>query len=232
MAMRFRCLLPVITVFTLVGCMPATSERVIDSQLGSSEAIVEEAARPTFVDETTTLADGPEGTVMIEKKGLTSKISITRDGQTFVMDSETVDEEYGYWRYDYRDVRFSPSGRYVIFDRIGWEWRETIVYDIDQRRAVRTIPSAQTTATTQAEHALYSCGVDEMGGERHAKVYSLPAGDELVSVFPEAGSGNMLITVECGMKNENVEFTFSEWPTNVVMKTIVVDPTNGRIISR
>lgn len=192
----------------------------------------QQTSKPNFVDEKETLADGPDGTVVMEKKGLTSTISITRDGQTFTMDSVSVEEEYGFWRYTYRDVRFSPNGRYAIFNRIGWEWLETMVYDTEKHAILKKLPSSQTTATTPDERALYSCGVDEMGGERHAKIFSLPEGNELASVFPAATTGSMLLMVECGMKGTNVEFTFKEWPSNDVVKTIIVDPIDGKIISR
>lgn len=234
--MRFLCILSLGGIIVLAGCVPAAPKQPIAAGDASSSASAAQT-RDDFVQT-------KHGTAYAEVKGTRSFAMLSMAGETTIMhESDIIDPANDLWGYNYKNFRFSPSGRYVLFEAVGWEWMDGFVFDTQTKTLLSPpIATPHTFAVTPDEQRLFSCAHNEFGGEFHGKVYALPDGRELVNVIPKegfpTGSGTYITDIQCAMSGVNVEFTLSEGrygPTgDVVTAThrIVVDPSDGRIITR
>lgn len=163
-----------------------------------------------FDEHRTTL---PHGVAYGKLDGLTTSAILERNGETIVMQSLEADPDYDFWRYGMTDFRESPSGRYVLFDATGWEWRDMYMYDTVTNGIVVTMSTPETATLTKDERRLVTCSSAGMSSDSVGKVLSLPEGKILVAIDSQTvgvGTGSYIDTVGCSLLGNTATFDARE----------------------
>lgn len=154
-----------------------------EGQSTSSAATEETPPLPviTSIDRNETV-DPLHGTAYARLDGDQSKAIFERDGKTLIMHSFDNDPTFSFARYGYRDFTFSPSGRYVVFTGIGWEWGEQYVYDLQAERIVMKTSLVETWGITPDERRYWSCSSAGLSSASEVLIVRLPEGTTVRSV--------------------------------------------------
>lgn len=165
-------------------------------------------------------------------------------GREFIMDqSVKTDAEHGVYGLSYTDFTISPSGKYVLFKGLGWEWTKGFVYDVSQKKIILALEDPGTfQLASGVEDALFACAANFMSGIMFGKVYSLPEGTVRFSFLDQERIKRLqqeyplIKDILCNDQpgGRAVIFTgtfMKDWSEkNIRDESITVDPRNGTII--
>lgn len=243
--MRFPCILTVASIGLLAACTPFMRPQPpndVQPVVSGGRGEVVPSEPPAYSEEDfeggrTTLE---HGVAYGKLDGLETAAILERDGEIFVMQTLAVEPNHAFWRYVFRDFRESPSGRYVFFEALGWEWADFYVYDTDERLIIVKMSDPQAWGITEDERRLFECQSAGMSSNAHGSVYSLPEGTPLVTIDQDdidLAQDSYLDTVECTRNGNSVTFVVTEYstgehPGTTVSHTFVVDLETGAVTKK
>jgi hypothetical protein len=139
----------------------------------------------------------------------------------------------------FRNVEFSPSGRYLLYTAYGWEWAYSDVYDTKEKKRVLREGSGNSGFSTD-ETLYFYCVNNEFSGEFAAVLYELPSFKvklDILKQFPELGEFGTSISCEQNKENGLIEFKFKgkyredrSYDENF-SKSVKIDPKTVKILN-
>lgn len=213
-------LLAVFIVLLPAGCVVAPQEYAVDVPAQPERAV---------------------GSAYAEIEGDTSTAYLERSGKKIRMHQFTVPpSESALWKYQYNHFRFSPSGRYVLFEGYGWEWMDGFVFDTEKATLVAKISTPDFFDITPDEQSLYSCASNFFSGEQYGRVTRLKDGRVLIDIVPLItleDENDYPLQIRCSMVGQFVSFSVdigNFLRKDTVMQTydFIIDPANGSLISQ
>ena len=126
-----------------------------------------------------------------------------------VIDEGLADYDQAYSNLEavkfFSDVKFSQSGKYLLYRMGGWEWSKNYVYDIEKMTQVLEYDSG-LSGFDKDEKSYFVCRSAGMGSDATGIIYGVPEFKKKFELF-KAGS-NEIINVECKHDENKNELTF------------------------
>lgn len=97
--------------------------------------------------------------------------------------ADITNAEKGVFGLNFEHFSISPSGRYVTFLGIGWEWIIGTLYDANTHKILLELDSPSTFKVLPKEDRFLACTVDHFGGALYGDIYELPTGKKLFSLL-------------------------------------------------
>ena len=133
---------------------------------------------------------------------------LVKDGEETTIDEANADffESVGDTLF-FHDLRFSPSGRYLIYMTSGWEWGGGRIFDITTRQRVFDSSSPFVLDFTPDEKYLYTCANDHFGGVSYGSVYSTHSFD-LIYDLQDTPANKGYFDLSCEYDSDNYSLFF------------------------
>lgn len=171
---------------------------VHDGKLGT-ELTEEILLREPFGDMLAITKRRSEKTYLILERG--EEEIVVAEGRS----KEIKGKEFGVQNVKFWNLEFSPTGRYLLFTEVGWEWGINRVYDIKEGQEVLKLGFVRPKFTSDERYA-FECSSAGMVGAT-GTVHSLPDGEKVFDIF-ERAEGKQVYEVKCELSDDESEVTF------------------------
>lgn len=154
-----------------------------------------------------------------------SVFAVQRQGKNYVILSENNQERVidqddapnegnNFMGLSFFEPKFSPSGNYISYRIIGYEWCAIRIYDTRKNKMVLELLSGDPNGFTPNEEYFYACAINQFAGEQYGYVYKLPDFEVQYDLFDDNSNENYM-RVECNYDNAEkvIRFTLSDYDT-------------------
>ncbi len=136
----------------------------------------------------------------------------------------------------FRNLSFSPSGRFLSYEVNSYEGSSVKIYDTQKLELITSVLGGDY-GFTQNEHFYYVCNITGYEGGVEASVYQLPDFTEIIDLyglFSELESNYSFVTCKENTARNVITFDFYDTydPTESTLhKTVLVDTQAGKLLS-
>lgn len=149
---------------------------------------------------------------------------LVEDGEEYLVDERGGVFEY--WNGPYlSDPQFSPTGNYLLYEILNWEWFNANVYDVKNKKMTLELEASPFLyGFTSDEKNFYACSNDRFAGSTYARAYSVPDFKilyDIYSVNPKNLVDYLYLSCEYDEKENVMFFTLFHdadfWGTNEII---------------
>lgn len=108
--------------------------------------------------------------------------------------------------YGFENLRYSPMGRFLVYDNVTYEDRIMKIYDLKKKRVVAELLNPQKYEFLSNDNYFYSC-VSEIAGNKEAKVFETDRFKEVFDLYKNDFNEGY-VNLECNYNSEenNIKF--------------------------
>ncbi len=145
----------------------------------------------------------------VEEDGRTA-VLLAQDGKEIVVEESRHDPENPVGGFLFRNLAFSPRGRFLVYEAWGWEWSGGRVYDTQAQKNVLEFAPPSYYGFTPDEQFFYACGISHLGGEFIAAVYASPDFSVRFDALAQRAPSTLIEDFRCSYdaKKQVVRFVF------------------------
>jgi hypothetical protein len=116
--------------------------------------------------------------VFTKKKSGKNYVILNKNGKEIIVDQGISDYNNEYSNIGevkhFGNIKFSPSGKYMMYGMSGWEWGVRYVYDISREKNVLDDVESDVLEFSPDEKYLFSCSSAGMASGPGGKIYRIP----------------------------------------------------------
>ncbi len=188
---------------------------------------------------TSTIATSTDTISYGASRGDRSVMVLNKNGQETIINSAPNDFGKNINTLIFSNIKFSKTGRYLLYSAGGWEWSFSYVYDVENKKELHKEDGAYSELTLD-ENLYYYCSSNDFSGNYSAMIYDVPSFKVKVDIskkFPDLVKFGTSIDCKENIEDSTIEFNFKgrylEGNTydEYFSKVIRVDTKTGQILN-